>query len=812
MLVLPGIEVTTADGHLVALFDPDQVLELEDFARPASLELITLADRSERSRRSMADLINDVAQRGGLTILAHVDTDVTGSRPNPASINDILSQPGLTAIEYIDQTNVHWFSDADPDNVRRQAWVNRTRALGENGRLARVMSSDAHDPALVGLDEPRKVLTRLRLDELNFVAVRNALAHYPDARCRLEVELPPAYSQLVSARFEGGFLDGVSIDFSPNLTCIIGGRGSGKSTALRAITYALGADIDDEIDGHDNMPDYTEVKFIDALGSERVAGRRRLGRPFDIEDEDAAIALDFKDIEQNAGPELQSEDSNQPTKTAVFLDQFVDFSDVIVMEAAASTALAENAAAIQRTSGATEALQKLRKERTELERSLEVATKANLLKVADFAQALAKEMPFREHLEHQLDATTRPSFSAVPELDREAALYRVDLSKRPAADHVPGADGIRSRLRNYAKRVAEIQGTASTELATALAPVLASLASWAKTQASWEERIDERRAELKKAGLELQVRQLDSIRSRLAAIESEERRFTKSQTDFRAERQRRKQLLADLRQTRERRRMLRSAEADRLLRALSRPGAARVSVAWRPEGMRGEWAEWLGRVFNLRTPRKERLATIVSPGGLAEIVWKGKPESLMAIGKPGEAFVESLTEARRIHEELFTYDALFELECRELPDKPEIFVHWPGEPPGRGRPLHDLSLGQARSVLLGFVLASTDNAPLILDQPEDHLDGPFIAETVVGYLHGAKERRQVIIATHSANLTVLGDAELVIPFFARGGRAETEDAGAVDAERTREQVLRLLEGGREAYRQRGQRYGLRFTT
>jgi len=300
MLVLPGIEVTTADGHLVALFDPDQVLELEDFARPASLELITLADRSERSRRSMADLINDVAQRGGLTILAHVDTDVTGSRPNPASINDILSQPGLTAIEYIDQTNVHWFSDADPDNVRRQAWVNRTRALGENGRLARVMSSDAHDPALVGLDEPRKVLTRLRLDELNFVAVRNALAHYPDARCRLEVELPPAYSQLVSARFEGGFLDGVSIDFSPNLTCIIGGRGSGKSTALRAITYALGADIDDEIDGHDNMPDYTEVKFIDALGSERVAGRRRLGRPFDIEDEDAAIALDFKDIEQNA--------------------------------------------------------------------------------------------------------------------------------------------------------------------------------------------------------------------------------------------------------------------------------------------------------------------------------------------------------------------------------------------------------------------------------------------------------------------------------------------------------------------------------
>jgi energy-coupling factor transporter ATP-binding protein EcfA2 len=718
----------------------------------------------------------------------------------------------LTAIEFLDQRNVHWFGDSDPDSVHRQAWVNRVKTLGEGGRLARVMNSDAHDPALVGLDEPRKTLTRLRLDELNFVAVRNALAHYPDARCRLEAELPPAYPQLVSARFEGGFLDGIALEFAPNLNCIIGGRGSGKSTVLRAITYALGADIDDEVDARDNMPEYTEVKFIDGLGSERVAGRKRLGVPFDVEDEDAAIALDFKDIEQNAGPEFQSEDSNEPTRTSEFLDQFVDLSEVEAMETAAVTALADNAAAIQRTSGATESLEKLRKERMELERSLEVASKTNLLKVADFAQALAKERPFREHLEQQLETTKRPSFPSVPDLDREAASYRVDLSKRPAADHMTGADGVRTRLSAYKKRVGEIQANAGTELTTALAPLLAALASWAKTQAAWEERIEARRAELRKAGLELQVRQLDSIRSRLSAIQTEERKFAKWQVESRAERQRRKQLLADLRQARERRRMLRSTEADRLVKALNRPGAARVSIAWRPDGVRGEWAEWLGRVFNLRSPRKERLALILTPAELAEIVWKAKPELLLGIGKPDEVFVDSLTDARRIHGELFTYDSLFELEARELPDKPEIFVHWPGEAPSRGRHLRDLSLGQARSVLLGFLLASKDDAPLILDQPEDHLDGPFLAETVVGYLHGAKERRQVVIATHSANLTVLGDAELVIPFFARGGQAETEDAGAVDAEKTREQVLRLLEGGREAYRRRGHRYGLRFTT
>jgi hypothetical protein len=134
------------------------------------------------------------------------------------------------------------------------------------------------------------------------------------------------------------------------------------------------------------------------------------------------------------------------------------------MKAAAVTALADNAAAIERTSGATEALEKLRKERTELERSLEVATKANLLKVADFAQALTKERPFREHLEQQLEATKRPSFPSVPDLDREAASYRVDLSKRPAADHMPGADGIRTRLSTYKKRVGEIQASSQRRL------------------------------------------------------------------------------------------------------------------------------------------------------------------------------------------------------------------------------------------------------------------------------------------------------------------------------------------------------------
>jgi predicted ATP-dependent endonuclease of OLD family len=114
-------------------------------------------------------------------------------------------------------------------------------------------------------------------------------------------------------------------------------------------------------------------------------------------------------------------------------------------------------------------------------------------------------------------------------------------------------------------------------------------------------------------------------------------------------------------------------------------------------------------------------------------------------------------------------------------------------------------------VLLSLILCAERDEPLIIDQPEDHLDAQYIATAVVRHLERAKERRQVVIATHSANLTVLGDAELVIPLHVENGHGRPYDIGAVDRPTTRKQVCALLEGGVEAYERRGQRYGFRFS-
>jgi predicted ATPase len=152
---------------------------------------------------------------------------------------------------------------------------------------------------------------------------------------------------------------------------------------------------------------------------------------------------------------------------------------------------------------------------------------------------------------------------------------------------------------------------------------------------------------------------------------------------------------------------------------------------------------------------------------------------------------------------------VFVLQTMRLEDRPRIEIQEKGNP--QPKQFDHLSAGQQRSVLLSLLLCARRSEPLILDQPEDHLDARYIASAVVRHLEAAKEQRQIIIATHSPNLTVLGDAELVIPMHVVDGKGRPFDEGAVDRKVTRDRVCELLEGGVEAYRKRGMRYGFKVT-
>lgn len=153
---------------------------------------------------------------------------------------------------------------------------------------------------------------------------------------------------------------------------------------------------------------------------------------------------------------------------------------------------------------------------------------------------------------------------------------------------------------------------------------------------------------------------------------------------------------------------------------------------------------------------------------------------------------------------------LAELEQIAPDDLPEISLTTEIKEQPRKVDFEHLSFGQKASILLGALLFSSEQTPLIIDQPEDHLDSQFIASTVVRVLRRVKERRQVIIATHNANITVLGDAEQIVPLQAYRGRGRVREVGSVDAADTRQRTCETLEGGEAAYKRRGEMYGFQI--
>lgn len=117
-----------------------------------------------------------------------------------------------------------------------------------------------------------------------------------------------------------------------------------------------------------------------------------------------------------------------------------------------------------------------------------------------------------------------------------------------------------------------------------------------------------------------------------------------------------------------------------------------------------------------------------------------------------------------------------------------------------------LSLGQRCTVVLPLLLAR-DPDLAVLDQPEDHLDNAFIVETVVDVLRSRGEGAQRLIATHNANIPVLGEANRVFVMNSSGSEAYVPTSGNLDDDDVREAITDLMEGGKEAFRKRAEFYG-----
>ena len=117
---------------------------------------------------------------------------------------------------------------------------------------------------------------------------------------------------------------------------------------------------------------------------------------------------------------------------------------------------------------------------------------------------------------------------------------------------------------------------------------------------------------------------------------------------------------------------------------------------------------------------------------------------------------------------------------------------------------HRMSFGERCGTLIELILYSGDH-PLIIDQPEEHLDAKFIADRVVDIIREQKIIRQIIICTHNANIVVLGDSELITALSV-DEQGTDSCQGSLESPSTRKQIYDTLEGGPEAFKKRERKY------
>jgi DNA repair exonuclease SbcCD ATPase subunit len=189
----------------------------------------------------------------------------------------------------------------------------------------------------------------------------------------------------------------------------------------------------------------------------------------------------------------------------------------------------------------------------------------------------------------------------------------------------------------------------------------------------------------------------------------------------------------------------------------------------------------------------KRIAKVVAPSELVSLVQQLDIHSLQKQttlnGNQAEKVINALNDT----------ELLLKIEIVDLIDLPKIELkdgdHW--------KDSLSLSTGQKCTTILPILLLDSEN-PLLIDQPEDNLDNRFIYDTVVEGIHRVKANRQLILITHNPNIPVLGDAAHVFVLTSDGNQSRLLNQGDVDT--CKPEIINLLEGGEEAFAQRRERY------
>ncbi len=604
-------------------------------------------------------------------------------------------------------------------------------------------------------------------------------------------------------RVEEGFLGGLDLAFTPGLNVVIGARGAGKTSVIELIRYCLDVDaLTDLTDtrarehalgvlnggsvtvqrstsegpltatrspaadqsrsepGGNSLPMIFSQNEIEIIGADAVGRRRLLDsfHPLSVEDEQSIL-------------------SRIATWTTQLRAMTFQLNELATQQASLKSA--------------PEDLEKARKEQETL-LATQAETAIDQERLATLDAELSRNALTRQALDRLVEAASSWRGQV------EAAIFAY-----PSIEPVPDLDtgplgGARSHLDAALSSVRDAEVHINTALAS-VEPIRASLRDEAVKLTEESSQIRSR--------LESVAKGAGAVATRITALQQSAdtltelgERMAALQDQFSAVRAHRETTLDALDALRHARFAARTSEA----RKLNKRAGPHVQVRVVEGGDTAAYAQAIAELLRGSRLHYNQLAPLLarglSPRELVEAIEQGNYQLI------GQLSGLDPERARSIVSYAENQELEGLLTCR-IDDSVdfELLVG------GSYRSTESLSTGQRCTAVLAILL-QVRGRPILLDQPEDHLDNAFVVDTLVPSLRQRGVDGQLIVSTHNPNIPVLGEAERVIVLGSDGDRGFVESAERLDASESVIAITDLMEGGADAFRRRAEFYGSTSTS
>jgi energy-coupling factor transporter ATP-binding protein EcfA2 len=123
--------------------------------------------------------------------------------------------------------------------------------------------------------------------------------------------------------------------------------------------------------------------------------------------------------------------------------------------------------------------------------------------------------------------------------------------------------------------------------------------------------------------------------------------------------------------------------------------------------------------------------------------------------------------------------------------------------------LQNTSFGERCGIVIAIVLVAGTN-PIIIDQPEDNLDGKYVSNVLVPLIRNQKQKRQIILVTRDANIVIGADSELIV-ILNKETQGTVLMPATIENKEKRPEYIWILDGGERAFQKREEKYSIQKT-